>query len=64
MTQIVFVSLNGQDLGMRFTSPFRFDLSSALRVGQNELVIRHVERYSFTSRLGLVRLVPYYSLAI
>jgi hypothetical protein len=64
MTQIVFVSLNGQDLGMRFTYPFRFDLSSALRVGQNELAIRHIERYSFTSRLGLARVVPYYSLIV
>ena len=62
MNQVIFVRLNGQDLGMRFAYPFQFDLSRTLRAGRNEVEIRHVERDGFTSHLGRVRVVPYYRL--
>lgn len=64
MTQIIEARLNGQSLGTRFVHPFRFDVQAALRSGVNELELRHIERYTFTSRLGTVRLVPYYELRI
>ena len=64
MTQVIGVKLNGRDLGQRFTYPFRFELGSALRTGPNQLEVRHVERYTFTSRLGKVRVVPYYELHV
>ncbi len=60
MTQVIRVRLNGEDVGMRFAHPFRFDLSGRLRSGQNTLELEHVERYTFESRLGEVRVVPYY----
>jgi hypothetical protein len=64
MTQVLRVKLNGQDLGTRFTYPFRFELGSALREGRNEIELEHVERHTFTSKLGRVRLIPYYEFRI
>ncbi len=64
MSQVVRVRLNGVDLGMRFTSPFRFDLTPGLRPGQNELELEHIERHTFESELGDVRVVPYYRIKI
>ncbi|MGH9453343.1 MAG: glycosyl hydrolase [Terriglobia bacterium] len=64
MTQVIHAKLNGKDLGTRFTYPFRFDLSAALRPGQNELELKHVERHTFTSQLGDVLLQPYYEIAV
>jgi hypothetical protein len=34
------VTLNGKDLGLLWTSPFRIDVSPALRVGENRLEVR------------------------
>ena len=59
MTQMIWVKLNGKDVGSRFSYPFHFELGSALRPGPNELELRHVERHTFTSRLGKVTVVPY-----
>lgn len=64
MTQVIMVRLNGKDLGQRFTYPFRFELGSALQAGRNQLELRHVERYTFTSRLGKVRVASYYELHV
>jgi hypothetical protein len=64
MTQVIHVKLNGRDLGMRFARPFRFDLGSALRLGSNQLELKHVERHTFTSMLGQIRLQPYYELRV
>jgi hypothetical protein len=64
MTQVIEVKLNGTSLGSRFVHPFKFDMQPALRAGVNELELRHVERYTFTSRLGMVRVVPYYEYMI
>jgi len=64
MTQVIEARLNGKDLGLRFAYPFRFDLAGALRAGSNELELRHVERYSFKSRLGKIKIVPYYEFRI
>lgn len=64
MTQVLHVKLNGRDLGMRFAYPFRFDLGDALKRGSNELEITHVERHTFTSKLGKIRLEPYYELRV
>ncbi|MFB3905051.1 MAG: glycosyl hydrolase [Acidobacteriota bacterium] len=60
MTQVVRVRLNGEDLGMKFSYPFRFDLSGRLRSGRNTLEIEHVERHTFESKLGEVTVVPFY----
>ena len=64
MSQVVRVRLNDVDLGTRFSAPFRFGLSVGLRPGQNKLELEHVERHTFESELGDVRLVPYYSVEI
>jgi hypothetical protein len=64
MTQVLEARLNGKDLGLRFAYPFRFELGGALRPGSNELELRHVERYSFPSRLGNIKIVPYYEFRI
>jgi hypothetical protein len=60
MSQVIHVRLNGKELGMRFTYPYRFELGPALQAGENELELKHIERYTFTSKLGTVRIVPYY----
>jgi hypothetical protein len=60
MTQSLEVKLNGKELGWRFAYPFDFDLGEALRPGPNELELRHVERYTFTSHLGKIKVAPYY----
>ena len=59
-TQVVEAKLNGRDLGLRFACPFSFELGGALREGANELELRHAEPYTFTSRLGNTKVVPYY----
>jgi hypothetical protein len=64
MTQIVEAKLNGKELGLRFAYPFSFELGGALRAGANELELRHVERYTFTSRLGNIKVVPYYEFRV
>jgi len=64
MTQVIGVRLNGKDLGTRFTYPFRFDLGSGLKAGSNDLRIQHIERYTYTSKLGQISLHPYYELRI
>jgi hypothetical protein len=64
MTQVIEAKLNGKELGLRFAYPFRFELEDALRPGSNELELRHVERYSFESHLGNIRIVPYYELRL
>jgi hypothetical protein len=60
MTQVIEVKLNGTSLGSCFVNPFKFDMQPALRSGVNELELRHIERYKFTSQLGTVRITPYY----
>jgi len=60
MSQVIHVKLNGKELGMRFTYPYHFELGPALQAGENQLELEHVERYTFTSKLGTVRIVPYY----
>jgi hypothetical protein len=64
MTQAIRAKLNGKDLGLGFTYPFRFELSAALQRGSNELELEHTERHTFTSKLGTIRLVPYYAFQI
>jgi len=64
MTQVIHPKLNGHDLGMRFAWPFRFDLGPHLLPSANQLEISHVERYSYESKLGEVRIVPYSALEI
>ncbi len=64
MTQVIHAKLNGKDLGMRFTYPFRFDLGTALKPGPNELELKHIERHTFTSRLGKVKVQPYYEFRV
>jgi hypothetical protein len=64
MTQVIHPTLNGHDLGMRFAWPFRFDLGPYLVPSANLLEISHVERYSYESKLGAVRIVPYSVLEI
>ena len=64
MTQAIEVRLNGKDLGTRFTYPFRFDLGSGLKAGSNDFHIQHIERYTYTSKLGRISLHPYYELRI
>jgi hypothetical protein len=64
MTQVIHPKLNGHDLGMRFAWPFRFDLGPHLLPSANQLEISHVERYSYESKLGEVRIVPYLALEI
>lgn len=64
MTQVIHATLNGKDLGMRFTYPFHFDLSSALQPGLNELELKHIERYSFTSKLGDITVNPFYEIRV
>ena len=64
MTEVIHVKLNGKDLGLRFSYPFRFDLGAALRPGRNTLELEHIERYTFTSKLGTVRIVPYQALEV
>jgi hypothetical protein len=64
MTQVIEAKLNGKDLGLRFAYPFRFELGGALRTGPNELELRHVERYSFKSHLGNIKIVPYYEFRV
>jgi hypothetical protein len=64
MTQVVEAKLNGRDLGLRFAYPFSFELGGALQAGPNELELRHVERYTFTSRLGNIKVVPYYEFLV
>ncbi len=64
MTEVIHVKLNGRNLGMRFTYPFRFDLGAALRPGSNELELTHIERHTFTSKLGEIWLRPYYELRV
>ncbi|HUZ46345.1 MAG TPA: glycosyl hydrolase [Terriglobia bacterium] len=60
MTQVVSVKLNGKALGMRFTYPFRFDLGPGIQAGSNEIEIEHIERYTYVSKLGDVKLIPYF----
>ncbi len=62
MTQVIHASLNGKDMGMQFTYPFRFDLGCSLTPGPNELRLKHIERYTYTSMLGQISLHPYYEL--
>jgi hypothetical protein len=64
MSQVIEAKLNGKDLGLRFAYPFNFELAGALRPGSNELELRHVERYTFTSRLGNIKVVPYYEFRV
>jgi hypothetical protein len=64
MTQVVHAELNSKDCGMRFTYPFRFDLGLHLQPGSNELSLKHIERYTYTSKLGKISLHPYYELKI
>ena len=64
MTQVIEAKVNGKDLGLRFAYPFSFELGGALRAGPNELELRHVERYTFTSRLGNIKVVPYYEFRV
>jgi hypothetical protein len=64
MTQVIEVKLNEKSLGHRFVRPFKFDVGPALRPGVNEIEVHHIERYSFTSRLGTVRIAPYYEYRI
>jgi hypothetical protein len=64
MTQVIEVKLNGTSLGCRFVNSFKFHMQPALRLGVNELELRHVERYTFTSQLGTVRIMPYYETRI
>jgi hypothetical protein len=64
MTQVVHGTLNGRDLGMRFAHPFSFDLATGLKAAGNQLELRHVERYTFTSTAGVVSVTPYYSLEV
>jgi hypothetical protein len=59
MTQVLLAKLNGTPLGTRLAHPFRFDLSPALRTGSNALELEHVERHTFRSKLGTVRVLPY-----
>jgi hypothetical protein len=60
MTQVISASLNGHDLGTRFTYPFRFDAGPELVSGTNRLELRHTERYQYKSALGRIKLLPYY----
>jgi hypothetical protein len=39
-------------------------LGEALQRGANELELEHTERHTFTSKLGTIRLVPYYAFQI
>ncbi|MGH9470825.1 MAG: glycosyl hydrolase [Terriglobia bacterium] len=64
MTQVIQVRLNSVDCGMRFVYPFRFDLGGALRRGENHLELTHIERHTFSSQLGKIRLEPYYELSV
>ena len=64
MSQVIEAKLNGKELGLRFAYPFSFELGDALRSGPNELELRHVERYTFTSRLGNIKVVPYYEFRV
>lgn len=64
MSQVISARLNGREMGTRFTYPFRFDLTAALQPGRNELELHHVERHTFESKLGDVRIVPYYRLSL
>jgi len=64
MTQVVEAKLNGKDLGLRSAHPFSFELGGALRAGANELELRHAERYTFTSGLGNIKVVPYYEVRV
>jgi hypothetical protein len=64
MTEIIHPRLNGHDLGMRFAWPFRFDLRPHLSPSTNQLEISHVERHTYESMLGEIRIVPYSALEI
>jgi len=64
MNQVIEAKLNGKNLGLRFAYPFRFELGGALRSGSNELELRHVERYTFKSLLGNIKIIPYYEFQI
>lgn len=64
MMQVIHVTLNSIDCGMRFTYPFRFDLRAALRPGVNKLELTHIERHTFTSQIGEIQLQPYYELSV
>ena len=64
MTQAIRAKLNGKDLGLCFTYPFRFDLGEALQRGSNELELEHTERHTFTSKLGTICVVPYYAVQV
>jgi len=60
MTQVISVKLNGKIGGMRFTYPFRFDFGSSVQPGPNKIEIEHIERYTYVSKLGDVKLIPYF----
>jgi hypothetical protein len=64
MAQVIEAKLNGKDLGLRFAYPFSFELGSALLPGSNQLELQHVERYTLTSRLGNIKVVPYYEFRV
>lgn len=64
MTEIIHPKLNGHGLGMRFARPFRFDLRDHLLPSANQLEILHVERHTYESRLGEVKIVPYAAVRI
>jgi hypothetical protein len=64
MNQVLHPKLNGHDLGMRFAWPFRFDLGTHLISSTNQIEIAHVERHTYESKLGEVKIVPYSALEI
>jgi hypothetical protein len=64
MTQVVRANVNGRDLGLRYTYPFRYDLGNNLKVTQNTLELMHVERHTFQSQPGKISIHPYYSLEV
>jgi hypothetical protein len=64
MTQVIHPKVNGHDLGVRFTWPFRFDLGANLLPSVNQLEIEHVERHTYESKQGVVTIVPYSALEI
>jgi hypothetical protein len=64
MTQVIRAKLNGRDLGLRFSYPFRFDLENGLKASQNTLELLHVERYTFKSEPGRASITPYYSFEV
>ena len=64
MTQVIRAKVNGRDLGMRYTQPFRFDLGTGLKPSQNALELLHVERHTFQSEPGKVSITPYYSFEV